>query len=282
MLPLSQGELARRSGPEDFVAWLARGDEPRTLPPLDPAVVIRGGFPEPTRRSEPRARVWFTSYIDRLADHDARELSQGGYADQIGALLRLLAAQGQSELVTAKMARLLGAAESTVAAYLRLAVAMRLVVQFPSWSHAVRGRVVRRPKACLTDTGLAAAMTAFTAPMASSPGGREYFGALAEQFVALELTKQRTWARVPFDLYHFRDRDGLEVDLVAETGDGALIAIEIKTTRTLTPRLWANLAAFRDRVADRHVTGVLLHGGDSAARLHGWLHVLPIATVWQC
>ncbi|WP_206662283.1 DUF4143 domain-containing protein [Propioniciclava sinopodophylli] len=43
-------------------------------------------------------------------------------------------------------------------------------------------------------------------------GGREYFGALAEQCVALELRKQSAWTQQPFQLYHYRDLDGLEVD----------------------------------------------------------------------
>jgi len=281
MLPLSQGELARRNKPTDFVAWLRAEPEPDAYLPLDGRTVMRGGFPEPIRRTEARARAWFASYIARLADHDAAELQQGGYADKLESLLRLVASQGQAELVTAKVARYLGVAESTADAYLRLATDMRLVVRFPAWTRSPRNRVVRRPKVCLTDTGLAAALTRFTTALADSPGGHEYYGSLVEQFVALELAKQRAWTDCPFDLYHFRDRDGLEVDLIAETFDGALIGIEVKSTRTLSPRLWAGLTAFRDRFPDRSVTGVLLYGGDSAATLHGWLHVLPITALWQ-
>ena len=279
--PLSQGELARRTTPEDFVTWLAAGAEPRPGVPLDPEAVIRGGYPEPSRRSGARARAWFAGYVDRLAGHDAKDLHHGGYADQLRALLRLVAAQGQAELVAAKVARQLGIAETTTATYLRLATAMRLVLQFPGWNRSARGRVVGRPKVCLADTGLAAALTGLTAPKAAGPGGREHYGALAEQLVALELSKQRAWTQTPFDLYHFRHRDGLEVDLIAETLDGSLIAIEVKSTQTITPGLWANLAAFRDRFPDRRVTGVLLHSGDSVATLHGWLHVLPITALWQ-
>lgn len=278
---LSQGELSRRGTPADFVSWMRAGAEPRTFQPLDARFVLRGGFPEPIQRGETRARAWFTSYIARLTDHDAKELQQGGYADKLESLLRLIASQGQAELVTSKVARHLGVAESTAEAYLRLASDMRLVVRFPAWNRSLRGRVVRRPKVCLADTGLAAALTRLTVALADSPGGHEYYGTLVEQFVALELLKQRAWSSCPFDLYHFRDRDGLEVDLIAETFDGALIAIEVKSTRTLSPGLWAGLTAFHDRFADRSVTGVLLYGGDSAATLHNWLHVMPITALWR-
>jgi predicted AAA+ superfamily ATPase len=281
MAPLSQAELARAGTPEDFVTWLTAGAGTGPFDAPDPAVIVRGGFPEAHRRTGRRARAWLTAYLDRLAGHDARELHRGGYGDDLVSLMRLVASQGQSELVKAKFARDLGIAESTADVYLRLARTMRLTVEFPAWNRAPRGRIVRRPKICLADTGLGAALARFTAPMATNPGGREYLGALTEQFVALELAKQRAWTETPFDLYHFRDRDGHEVDLLIETWEGDLIAVEVKSTRTITPKLWAGLADFRDRFTDRRITGVLLHAGIESAFLHGWLHVLPITALWQ-
>jgi len=86
--------------------------------------------------------------------------------------------------------------------------------------------LARRPKASLLDAALSAALTGFTTDKAVPLGGREYFGLLLEQFVALELSKQRAWTRTPFTVFHLRELDGLEVDLLLETDDGTLIAIE--------------------------------------------------------
>jgi len=102
-----------------------------------------------------------------------------------------------------------------------------------------------------------------------------------EQFVALELGKQQAWTETRFELFHFRDLDGLEVDLVVETSGGDLIAIEVKATSSPSPQHWRSLQRFRDRYPDRNITGVLLHTGDSAATFAGWLHVLPITALWQ-
>jgi predicted AAA+ superfamily ATPase len=216
-----------------------------------------------------------------LADHDARELHAGGYANQLHTLLAMIASQGQTELVKVKLARALGVSETTLDSYLRLARTMRLTVEFPAWTRAPRGRVVRRPKACLVDTGLSAALAKFTVAKALTPGGREFYGTLVEQFAALELAKQRRWSATAYDLFHFRDPDGLEVDLVAETDDNDLIAIEIKSTQSVTTKSWANLIGFQQRFNDRRVTGVLLHGGDYFACLQGWLWVLPLTALWQ-
>ena len=279
--PLSQGELSRRSIPEDFVSWVLSGNISGQFDPLDRVAVVTGGYPEAARRTPERARRWFDSYVERLADHDARELQNGGYADHIRQLLALIAAGGQGELVRAKLARSVGVAENTVDAYLRLATTMRLVSTLPSWGRSARGRVVRRPKVCLNDPGLSAFLTGFTAQHASSIGGREYYGALVEQFVALELEKQSGWSREPFRLFHFRDLDGLEVDIVIELADGRLLAIEVKSAASVTGKSWANLVRFKEMFADRDVTGVCLHGGTQSSRIQGWLYVLPITTLWQ-
>jgi predicted AAA+ superfamily ATPase len=128
---------------------------------------------------------------------------------------------------------------------------------------------------------LSAHLTGFTSAAAGTVGGREYFGALAEQCVALELRKQSAWTQQPFQLYHYRDLDGLEVDIVAELPDGQLLAIEVKSTRTVTEQSWSALERFRNRYPDRKTTGVVLHGGTQVAHLHGWLHVLPMRSLWD-
>jgi len=118
-----------------------------------------------------------------------------------------------------------------------------------------------RPKVCLHDTGLSAALAGFTPAHATSIGGREYYGALVEEFVALELHKQQGWSTTPFTLFHFRDLDGLEVDIIIELADGRLLALEVKTSTSITEKSWTNRIRFKDRFPDRNITGACLHAG---------------------
>lgn len=279
--PLSQGEIARRTQPEDFISWVLGGDRIQDGQALNSQTIIMGGYPEAVKRRPERARRWLESYAERLSTHDARELHQGGYADHLPRLLVILAAGGQQELVLAKTARTLGVSEPTVQSYLDLAETMRLVSPLPSWGRTPRGRVVRRPKIALTDTGLSAALTGFTSEHATTIGGREYLGALLEQFVALELRKQQGWSSLRYTLWHYRELDGLEVDIVVELSDGRLLAIEVKTSSHVSERAWRPLTRFRDRFIDRDVTGVVLHGGANVATINNWLHILPVTTLWN-
>lgn len=279
--PLSQGELVWRSTPEDFVSWLWSGADGARLTGLDVEAVVTGGFPEVIKRDQVRGRAWLRNYVGRLADHDARELASRGFSDQLQTLLELLAATGQAEYVTARIARALGVSEPTADAYLRLARVMQLVEKTPAWTRSMRGRIVQRPKLSLLDSGLSSALASFTAAKANTLGGREYFGTLVEQFVTSELRKQQTWTTTPFRMFHVRDHDGLEVDLLLELDDGRLVAIEVKASLSPSASDWANLQKFRDRIRDRQVIGVCLHGGTQVGRMHDWLHVLPVTALWQ-
>jgi len=281
LMPLSQGELARRTTPEDFVNWVTSGAPGTVFPALEPSSVVRGGYPEAVRRIPSRAARWFAAYVDRLTDHDARDLQQGGYPDHMRVLLELIAAGGQAELVKAKVARTIGVSENSVEAYVRLATTMRLLTVLPPWTRSPRGRIARRPKVGLNDTGLSAQLTGFTGAHAQTVGGREYYGALTEQFVALELRKQAAWSHERFQLFHYRDHDGLEVDIIAELPDGQLVAIEVKSSQTVTDKSWSALERFRAHHTDRKITGVVLHGGTQVAHLHDWIHVLPISSLWE-
>lgn len=53
---------------------------------------------------------------------------------------------------------------------------------------------------------------------------------MLEGLVAAELLKQQTWTNAEFDLYHFRDRNGLEIDLVLEFAGGRILAIDVKAS----------------------------------------------------
>lgn len=124
-------------------------------------------------------------------------------------------------------------------------------------------------------------LTRFTADKANHVGGREYYGVLLEQFVAQELLRQRSWSPEPYDLFHYRTSDGAEVDLIAELSDGRLIAIEVKSALEVDQRAWESLARLRDRVGDRMVAGVVLHPGRRSMHLRGWLHLLPVNSLWE-
>jgi len=57
-----------------------------------------------------------------------------------------------------------------------------------------------------------------------------------ETFVAMELDRQISWLDDRPQLFHFRDRDQREVDIVLEHRDGSVTAIEVKASATVRAR----------------------------------------------
>ncbi|MGH3831779.1 MAG: DUF4143 domain-containing protein [Pseudonocardiaceae bacterium] len=109
-------------------------------------------------------------------------------------------------------------------------------------------------------------------------------GALFETFIANELSKQLTWSTTPARLYHFRDSDGAEVDLVLEADDGRVLGIEVKATSTPRSDDFRWLAQMRDRLdrAGGHFTGgLVLHTGQRRLPFGDRLMALPASDLWS-
>ena len=279
--PLSMGELQQRRTPEDWVSWILAGAPGRIQaesPEATRECIISGGYPLALSRRTPASRQrWFNGYLQSIATKDAEELSGGDFPGKLPQLLRLLAAEGVSEYVAAKMARHLGVSEKTLGGYFDLAHAMYLVEALPAWGVGISKRVIRRPKVSLVDSGLAAVSVGMTVEKSRLVGGMEYFGALTEQFVAGELRKQREWTASPFDLYHYRHRDQ-EVDIVIELPDGRLILVEVKSGLSVPKGTFAKLEQLIP--GDRVVARVVLYLGEQSLKIAPGNYLLPISSLW--
>lgn len=106
-------------------------------------------------------------------------------------------------------------------------------------------------------------------------------GALLESFVVAELTRQATIIDEALTFAHFRDRSGVEVDIIVERPDGGVVAIEVKSARTVNPRDASGLTFLRDRLGDRFQCGILFHTGPLTARLGERVWAVPVAALWD-
>ena len=61
---------------------------------------------------------------------------------------------------------------------------------------------------------------------------RGLLGQLTETFVYQELKRQSGWYHSPLRFFHYRDKDGVEVDIVIERGAGPVAGIEVKASCT--------------------------------------------------
>ena len=97
----------------------------------------------------------------------------------------------------------------------------------------------------------------------------------------MELRKQSTWSTSSAQLYHFRDRSGVEVDFVLEHPDGRIVGIEVKATSTPRREDFRGLMFLADRLGDRFAYGVVLNTAPEATPFGPKLAALPLDALWR-
>ncbi len=240
-----------------------------------------GGYPEALARPPGRRRAaWFDSYLQRIVQRDAHDISGLQRLGELPLLLRLIAARNASELNLADLAGDAGIPVRTLAPYIELLETLFLVHRLPAWSTNLSQRVISRPKVALQDTGLAARLVNASGTSASPGVNPQVAGPLLEGFVAVEIWRQLGWSEHTVRMFHYRDRQGAEVDLVLESDDGRVAAVEVKASSTVAARDFRWLAQLRDRLGARFAAGVILHAGSTTAPFGPRLAAAPLDVLW--
>lgn len=283
--PFSQGE---RIGVEErFIDRLVT--EPHVLSKLESpptsraeylARVVDGGYPEVLTLPEGRLRSsWFRSYVLTVTQRDIRELARIRQPSELPRLLTFLAGGTARELVKTKLANSVGIERNTLAGYLSLLDTVFLTRELPGWSRNPLGKVAKHPKLHLCDTGLAAHLHGLDADALAQPVS-PLRGQLVETFVHNELVKQRAWSSQEIALYHWRDRQGAEVDLVIETPAGQVYGIECKASLSVTVEDFKWLAKLDSKLGDQFGHGVVFYLGPAALSFGPKLTALPVSALW--
>lgn len=239
-----------------------------------------GGYPE-ARLLSPRLRnAWFDSYVERLMEHDLPDVAPRVDRGRMTALLRLVAANQAGELVKARLARDSGVPESSVTTYLDLLETMYLTESLAPWTPNLTSRESSRRKQFVSDPALALRLSRVSAQQLA-PIASPFLGAAVEAFVAGELFRQQSWSAEEFELFHYRDRDGREVDIVAEFFDGSVIGLEVKSGATYRTEHFTGLRLLRERLGDRFLGGYVLGTAAESIAFGDRLWGLPISALWE-
>lgn len=282
LTPFSQGELS--GTPERFTPNLFDGRWPQiTGSDVGRAAfadrLAAGGYPAASARSAARRDRFFGSYIDTIIDRDLRSIAQVHDSANVRQLLSALAATSTSLLNVDGLARDLGLAANTIRAHIALLDTLFLVQRAPAWSSNLLSRVVKAPKTYIADTGLLCHLIGADERRLANDGA--VAGRVFETFVATEIARQIAWQDNPPRQYHYRDRDGREVDIVLERRDGTVIGIEVKSAASASPSDFRGLRHLRDRLGDRFKAGVLLYTGSNTVPFGDRLAAVPLAGLWS-
>jgi predicted AAA+ superfamily ATPase len=279
--PFSQGELIGRH--ESFVDRLFAGE----APPVEDAEVgreayaariVAGGFPDAQDRTGRGRARFFTSYVSSMLGRDLRDVANVRDEANVERLLRIVAARSAALLSSRAIASELGVDHKTVSAQIRILEDLFLVARLQPWHVNLGSRQVKTPKIYMTDTGLLAHLTNVNATsVVRSPTSA---GSIFETFAVMELARQRSWAENPATLFHYRDKQQREVDVVLELGSGEVAGVEIKTAAGVRPGDFAGLSYLRDKLGSRFKAGVVLYTGKQALSFGDRLSAVPLCGLW--
>jgi hypothetical protein len=111
------------------------------------------------------------------------------------------------------------------------------------------------------------------------PGGQ--FGPLLEGFVQMELARQATWSDSRVDLFHYRTKDKVEVDVILENRQGKVVGIAVKAASTVGHDDFNGLRHLAQRLGDDFIVGLVMYSGQQTLSFWPRLRAMPVSAIWE-
>jgi predicted AAA+ superfamily ATPase len=280
--PLSQGEL--RGVSERFVDALFQGDFPMIVGgPVGRSAVASmlasGGYPELVGRGARGRSRFFSSYIASMIGRDIEDIANLRNVESVERLLYLIAARSGALASFHGMGGDLGLNAGTVTSHTKILEDLFMVRRLKPWLTNLGSRHIKTPKLHVVDSGLLAFLVGANERRIAEDG--RVAGMMLESFVAMELLRQCDWAQEPVSIFHYRDQERREVDVVMERHGGEVVGVEVKATATPSRRDFGGLRYLRDRLGARFRGGVVLHTGSDTLPFGDRLAAVPLSGLWS-
>ncbi len=240
LLPLSISELTEAGFSYERDEYLFSGFLPR---------IFDENLP-PERVHE----AYYQTYVER----DVRQLINVNNQSAFETFIKLLAGRVGQIVNLQSMAGEVGVSATTLASWLSVLEASFIIFRLPCYYNNFGKRLVKSPKIFFTDVGLAAHLLGIESSrqVARDP----LIGGLFENLVVLEALKTRFNMGKPASLYYFRDKNGIEIDLILDRSR-KLHLIEIKSAMTPDASMAKHLLKMRSLLPQTVSTTVIYAGG---------------------
>ncbi|MGH8321216.1 MAG: ATP-binding protein [Gammaproteobacteria bacterium] len=237
----------------------------RRIPAKLDSLLLQGGYPAVHDRNLDPA-TWYSSYVQTYLERDVRQLINVRDLTQFQRFLRLCAGRTAQLVNLSALGDDAGVSHNTVREWLSVLEASYVIHRLHPFHRNFNKRLVKTPKLHFVDAGLAAWLLGITdaAQLALNP----LRGALFESWVVGEYLKAGYNAGRGGGLSFWRDRSGLEVDLLREVAEHTT-AVEIKSGATVSADALRGLQRWREVAGKQAGVSVLVYGGSDTYRRDG-------------
>ena len=251
LLPLSIAELSDAGMVLDRDEYPVRGFLPATY---------AHGIP-----STDLYRSYYATYVER----DVRQIFNIEKQGAFELFLKLLAGRVGQLINLNSMAGETGVSQPTLASWLSVLEASYIVFRLQPYFTNFGKRQLKTPKLYFSEPGLASWLLGIVTPEQAARD--PLFGGLFENMVVIEALKARLNAGETPELYYYRSKDGLEIDLILNKARH-MLPIEIKASRTFSTELARNLQTFQKHTNAAY-TPAVIYAGDVESTVNGVSYV---------
>jgi predicted AAA+ superfamily ATPase len=246
--------------------------------------LCRGGWPASVQLGEAPSLRMARDYVEAVINYDVSRVDNiEKNPERVRLLLRSLA-RNVATLATQQTikddieATDVSVSEKTIALYINALRRIFVVEDLPAWSPSLRSRTAIRtsPKRHFVDPSIA------TAVLRINPEGVlndfKTFGFLFESLCTRDV---RIYSQaIDGDVFHYRDKSGLESDLIIKLRDGRWAAVEVKLGNKQIEEAAQNLLALKSKI-DAEKMGepsflLVLTGGQYAYRRNDGVWIVPV------
>jgi predicted AAA+ superfamily ATPase len=248
-------------------------------------LINRGGWPAIAGETNEKVALTVAAdYLEAVANEDISKADGiEKNPDRVKALLRSLSRNLSNEAKTATILNDLVAndealSQVTIDQYIGALKKLFVIEDLPAWSVRLRSKTAIRTtaKRHFTDPSIAAAALRATPPRLLSDF--QTFGFLFESLCVRDL---RIYAEsIDGNVYHYRDKNGLEIDAVIQLSDGRWGAVEVKMGAGEIEDASKNLLRLKKSVDTEKMNEpsflMVLTGTEYAFRMKNGVWVVPL------
>jgi len=218
------------------------------------------------------ARKWIENYILTYIERDIRSLVNVDNLKLFEDFLKICASMSGQLINYTSISNSIGISQPTVKKWLSLLETSGVIFILSPHYRNFKKRIVKTPKLYFADTGILSFLLSIRNPdeLISHP----LWGNIFETFIISELYKRvyHTGEKPPF--YFWRDKTGNEIDLIVDIGS-KLLPIEIKASKTYSPRLKLNILSWLNLKNNTSEKGFVIYRGEGTIGKKSTVSVIP-------
>jgi predicted AAA+ superfamily ATPase len=215
-----------------------------------------GGMPALLAIPEAQRKKWLKDYEFTYLERDLTDLARISDLQPFRTLQRLAALRAACLLQYSELGRDAGISIDTTRRYLEYLRLSYQVFFLQPFHRNLTSSLVKTPKLYWVDVGILKSIT----------GTTDTTGAIYENMVISEIMK---WVKImqrEVNLFFYRTRSGMEIDLILELPKG-IIGVEIKSRNTFVKKDCTGLREIAAKLGSEWLGGLVIYNGNRIAKI---------------